>query len=156
MSIFDPYFCTGTMKKNLRQLRFHTVHNKCEDVYSVIHEDRVPCHDVLVAGPPYSEMHILHLLRFCSAHEKPYFVHMPDHVCLKESFLPLLNVFEAKTATNSNRKDSGALSVAQQKTAASIAREQELGTAKAKKYRKAAKQGAHALAEESERCSDVD
>ena len=120
LSIFDPYFCTGTMKKNLRQLGFHTVHNKCEDVYSVIHEDRVPCHDVLVAGPPYSEMHILHLLRFCSAHEKPYFLHMPDHVCMKESFLPLLNVFEAKTATKANRKDSGALSVAQQATAASM------------------------------------
>ena len=120
LSIFDPYFCTGTMKKNLRQLGFHTVHNMCEDVYCVIHEDRVPCHDVLVAGPPYSEMHMLHLLRFCSAHEKPYFLHMPDHVCMKESFLPLLNVFEAKTATKANRKDCGALSVAQQAAAASM------------------------------------
>ena len=109
------------MKENLRQLGFHTVHNKCENVYSVIHEDRVPCHDVLVAGPPYSEMHILHLLRFCSAHEKPYFLHMPDYVCMTESFLPLLNVFEAKTATKAKGKDSGALSVAQQVAAASIA-----------------------------------
>ena len=98
---------------------------------------------------------MLHLLRFCSAHEKPYFLHMPDHVCMKESFVPLLNVFEANTATKANRKDSGALSVAQQATAASMAYEQELGPAEAKKCRKAAKQGADALAKESERSSDV-
>ena len=120
LSIFDPYFCTGTMKKNLRQLGFHTVHNEFEDVYSVIHEDRVPSHDVLVAGPPYSEMHILHLLRFCSAHQIPYFLHMPDHVCMRESSVTLLNIFEAKIVTKANRKDSGAFSVTQQATAASM------------------------------------
>jgi len=120
LSIFDPYFCIGTMKENFWQLGFHTVHNEREDFYSVIREDRVPCHDVLVAGPPYSEMHVFHLLRFCSAHEKPYFLHMPDHVCMMESYLSLLNVFKAKTATKANRKDSGARSAAQQAAAASL------------------------------------
>ena len=80
---------------------------------------------------------------------------MPDHVCMRESFLPLLNVFEAKTATKANRKDSGTLSVAQQATAASMEKQQELGPAEAKKCMKAAKQGADALAEDTERCSDV-
>ena len=29
LSIFDPYFCAGTMKKHLSSLGFHTVYNEC-------------------------------------------------------------------------------------------------------------------------------
>ena len=52
LSIFDPYFCAGTMKEHLRSLGFHTVYNECEDFYSLIREGCVPPHDVLVTAPP--------------------------------------------------------------------------------------------------------
>merc|ERR1712232_740924 len=53
LSIFDPYFCVGTMKKRLMSLGFNTVYNECEDFYSLIREGRVPPHDVLVTNPPF-------------------------------------------------------------------------------------------------------
>ena len=84
LSIFDPYFCAGTMKKMLGSIGFHTVYNECEDFYSLIHEGRVPPHDVLMTSPPYSsapysECHAQRLLRFSSANKRPYFICMADH-----------------------------------------------------------------------------
>ena len=91
-------------------LGFHTVYNECEDFYSLIRDGRIPQHDVLVTGPPYSEFHMQRLLRFCSNHDKPYFLLMPDSVCMKEYFLPSLNVSTAEAATKTKRTGSGVLS----------------------------------------------
>merc|ERR1711959_606177 len=71
----------GTMKKHLKSLGFHTVYNECEDFYALIREGRVPPHDVLVTNPPYSRGHAQRLLHFCNAHDKPYFLLLPDYVC---------------------------------------------------------------------------
>ena len=87
LSIFDPYFCAGTMKKLLKSLGFHTVYNECEDFYGLLREGRVPPHDVLVTNPPYSEIHIQRLLLFCRGHDKAYFLLLPDFVCMEKSFL---------------------------------------------------------------------
>lgn len=80
LSIYDPYFCAGTMKKHLWSLGFHTVYNECEDFYAIIREGRLPPHDVLVTNPPYGEGHVQRLLSFCSGHDKPYLLLMPDYV----------------------------------------------------------------------------
>ena len=58
LSIFDPYFCAGTMKEHLRSLGFHTVYNECEDFYNLICEAHVPPYDVLVTGPPPAKVHV--------------------------------------------------------------------------------------------------
>ena len=67
------------MKKLLRSIGFFDVYNECEDFYSLIHEGRVPPHDVLMTGPPYSECHVQRLLRFSSANKRPYLILMTDH-----------------------------------------------------------------------------
>ena len=96
MSIFDPYFCVGTTKKLLGSLGFFNVGNECEDFYAQINEGRIPPHEVLVTGPPYADVHLQRLLRFCSAHDKPYFLLMPDYVSKARTFLPSLNAIPSK------------------------------------------------------------
>merc|ERR1712151_486337 len=78
LSIYDPYFCAGTMKKHLGSLGFHTVYNECEDFYGVIRDGRIPTHDVLVTNPPYSLTHLQSIIRFCNVHNKAYFLLLPD------------------------------------------------------------------------------
>lgn len=106
LSIFDPYFCAGSMKKLLGSIGFHTVYNECEDFYSLIHEGRVPPHDVLMAGPPYVEYHVQRLLRFSYVNKKPYLIIMADHFAemfwyRRESVLQLPNVCDAAQAVAS-------------------------------------------------------
>merc|ERR1712151_1064397 len=78
LSIYDPYFCAGTMKRHLGSLGFHSVYNECEDFYGVIRDGRIPPHDVLVTNPPYSKTHVQSIIRFCNAHYKSSFLLLPD------------------------------------------------------------------------------
>ena len=36
ISIYDPYFCSGSIKRNLAKLGYSKVYNKCEDFYEKI------------------------------------------------------------------------------------------------------------------------
>jgi hypothetical protein len=48
LRIWDPYFCAGAVVKNLASRGFPSVHNRNEDFYKVLSENRVPDYDVLV------------------------------------------------------------------------------------------------------------
>ena len=130
LSIFDPYFCVGTVKEHFKSLGFPTVYNECTDFYGLIRDSRIPPHDVLVTNPPYSQDHVQNLLRFCSAHDKPYLLLLPVYVCVQESFLPSLNMFTAEEAAKPSRagSSSGAMQAAAV-AAATADEEQELDAA---------------------------
>ena len=54
LRIYDPYFCTGRVKENLRSLGFTEVRNVCEDFYAAADQGTIPEFDVLVTNPPVS------------------------------------------------------------------------------------------------------
>ena len=58
LRIFDPYYCTGAVKRHLSTLGFTNVHNENEDFYEAVRTRNVPPYDVLVTNPPYSSDHI--------------------------------------------------------------------------------------------------
>jgi hypothetical protein len=62
LKIYDPYFCTGAIVRNMAQIGFTSVHNRCEDFYQVMNEGRIPEHDVVVTNPPYSSNHVMKIL----------------------------------------------------------------------------------------------
>lgn len=80
LQIYDPYFCAGSVVRNLAQLGFPNVYNKNEDFYRTIEDGTVPEHDVLITNPPYSEDHMERLFSFCSKHTKPWFLLIPHYV----------------------------------------------------------------------------
>lgn len=73
LTIYDPYYCAGSVIQNLGELGFTSVYNKCEDFYKVIKEKQVPAHDVLVTNPPYSTDHVKKLMEFATSNNKPFF-----------------------------------------------------------------------------------
>ncbi len=77
--------------RHLAALGFTNVHNECVDFYDVLEAGELPPHDVVVTNPPYSGNHVEMLLRFAGMHDKPYLMLMPNHVCLKPFFFPLLS-----------------------------------------------------------------
>mmetsp|Transcript_65585 Transcript_65585/g.128720 ORF Transcript_65585/g.128720 Transcript_65585/m.128720 type:complete len:431 (+) Transcript_65585:137-1429(+) len=90
LEIYDPYFCSGAMKRHLCALGFERVHNECVDFYDVLARGALPPHDVVVTNPPYSQDHVERLLSFVGKHDKPYLLLMPNYVCAKPYFLPRL------------------------------------------------------------------
>lgn len=86
LSIYDPYYCEGSMIKRLNQLGYHTIYNKKEDFYDTIATNRIPEYDVLVTNPPYSDEHVPKLLTFALQSRKPYFLLMPNWVYMKDYY----------------------------------------------------------------------
>ena len=117
LSIYDPYFCEGSMKARLAESGFPKVYNKCEDFYEKIRTETVPEYDgmnqcafpccrlsvdhvlllcpcsktVLVTNPPYSLEHVPKLLEFCGASNKPFFLLMPNWVYNKDYYWSALS-----------------------------------------------------------------
>jgi hypothetical protein len=59
VSIYDPYYCDGTVVKNLNTLGFPDVYNRKEDCYNVWASSKsYPSFNVLVTNPPYSGDHV--------------------------------------------------------------------------------------------------
>lgn len=88
LSIFDPYFCEGSMKERLQSLGFCNVRNEKKDFYQLIQTNTLPSFDVLVTNPPYSGDHMERLLRFCTGEQcrRPWFLLMPNYVYTKDYY----------------------------------------------------------------------
>jgi len=86
LSIYDPYYCEGSMVKHLHKLGFRSIYNKNEDFYRVIKERKVPSFDVLVTNPPFSGDHMKKIVQFCVEQRKPFFLLMPNFVLKKTYF----------------------------------------------------------------------
>lgn len=84
--IWDPYYCDGGVKRNLRRLGFCNVHNECEDFYRIVKGGKLPAHDCIVTNPPYSTEpvdHVHELFKILCAQPKPWFVVQPNYVYTK-------------------------------------------------------------------------
>lgn len=61
-----------------------------EDFYAMIDAGTVPEYDVLITNPPYSEDHMERLLKFCVTRPQPWFLLIPNYVCTKPYYQPVL------------------------------------------------------------------
>jgi len=84
LSIYDPYYCNGAVKKRLGSFGFENIYNKCEDFYNSTAGPKD--FDVLLTNPPYSGNHMEKLFEFCSDKKKPFFLLLPHYVYTKPYF----------------------------------------------------------------------
>lgn len=101
LSIYDPYYCNGSVIQRLASLGFPNVYNRKEDCYQIWANNASPSFDVLVTNPPYSGDHIERLIRYVTtspyAKSRPWCLLLPQWVHKKEYFV---------TATSSNGSPS--------------------------------------------------
>lgn len=93
LSIYDPYYCNGSVVRHLQSLGYTQVYNKKEDAYhvwsSASADDYPPC-DVLLTNPPYSGDHIEKLMQHVtssSGGSKPWCLLMPTWVHKKDYYI---------------------------------------------------------------------
>ena len=103
VSIYDPYYCEGSMIERLHTLGYRDIYNKKEDFYEMIRLDRIPPYDVLVTNPPYSMDHMEQLLRFVMKSSRPWFLLLPNYVYCKDYYQDL---FLHSTTTSSSSSSS--------------------------------------------------
>lgn len=100
VKIYDPYFCDGSVVKNLSSLGFSSVYNKKEDCYAVWESNSAPHYDVLITNPPYSEDHLEKLMNHVTSSsfgDKPWLLLMPQWVHKKNYYA---NAISKKSSTN--------------------------------------------------------
>lgn len=88
ISIYDPYYCNGAVKRHLNQLGFGQVYNEKEDCYEAWKSLR-SFGDVLVTNPPYSGDHIQRLLEYATSSRRqgqPFFLLLPNWVVKKDYY----------------------------------------------------------------------
>ena len=94
LSIYDPYYCNGTVIKNLNSLGFPKVYNKKENCYEIWSSAKTPNFHTFLTNPPYSDDHIPKLMEFLtkdpSMEQKPWFLLMPTWVHKKDYFIKSL------------------------------------------------------------------
>jgi hypothetical protein len=103
VSIYDPYYCEGSMIERLHTLGYRDIYNKKEDFYEMISLDRIPPYDVLVTNPPYSMDHMVQLLRFVMKSSKPWFLLLPNYVYCKDYYQDLFLHSTTTTTSSSSR-----------------------------------------------------
>lgn len=91
LRLWDPYYCTGRVKRRLLKIGFPSVHNENEDFYALIRDRHLPSYDVLITNPPYSQDHIPKLLNYCLNDSKPSFLLVPTYVLRKGYFNRILD-----------------------------------------------------------------
>jgi hypothetical protein len=91
LSIYDPYYCNGSVKVHLKELGFPKVYNEKEDCYLCWKSGvGYPTFDVLITNPPYSEDHIPKLIAHLTSkmfHNKPFMLLMPEWVHKKDYYM---------------------------------------------------------------------
>jgi len=90
LAIYDPYYCNGSVVRNLASLGFSDVYNKREDCYKAwSSSDLYPDYDVFVTNPPYSADHIERLMKHVTSSKlssRPWFLLMPTWVHKKDYY----------------------------------------------------------------------
>jgi hypothetical protein len=89
MTIYDPYYCDGSVVKHLSSLGFGSVYNKKEDCYATWKSNSGPRYDVLLTNPPYSEDHLERLMNHVTSpsFDKPWLLLMPQWVHKKDYYV---------------------------------------------------------------------
>jgi hypothetical protein len=89
LSIYDPFFCEGSMVERVGSLGFTNVYNRKEDFYSMKSSSQLPSFELLLTNPPYSLDHMDRLLSFCINEMKgkqPFCLLLPNYVYMKDYF----------------------------------------------------------------------
>eukprot|EP01065_Artemidia_motanka_P018506 TRINITY_DN21811_c0_g1_i1.p1 TRINITY_DN21811_c0_g1~~TRINITY_DN21811_c0_g1_i1.p1 ORF type:complete len:247 (+),score=79.39 TRINITY_DN21811_c0_g1_i1:54-794(+) len=86
LRIYDPYYCSGGVKKGWREVGFPRCANENVDCYAVWQSGDVPAHDILITNPPFSGQHKEWCLSHCAASRKPWLVLLPNYCANKEYF----------------------------------------------------------------------
>eukprot|EP00933_Yihiella_yeosuensis_P013989 TRINITY_DN12716_c0_g1_i1.p1 TRINITY_DN12716_c0_g1~~TRINITY_DN12716_c0_g1_i1.p1 ORF type:complete len:440 (-),score=39.63 TRINITY_DN12716_c0_g1_i1:224-1477(-) len=93
LTIYDPYYCMGGIKKKLGRLGFPNVYNTNEDFYKVANTSDEPDFDILVTNPPYVdiERHCNFTFEYASSRGKPSFILLPFHMLFSTVFEEWIN-----------------------------------------------------------------
>lgn len=89
LKIYDPYFCNGSVVRNLASLGYSNVYNKREDCYAVWEAQKEPHFDVFITNPPYSSDHIEKLMTHITSTKfgkTPWLLLMPNWVHKKDYY----------------------------------------------------------------------
>jgi len=97
-AIYDPYYCNGLVRENLKEMGYSNVYNKKEDAYVTWDPTNTsqpyPHYDVFITNPPYSGEHPERLVRHLMEHEgaagKPWCLLMPQYVHKKDYYKSIL------------------------------------------------------------------
>jgi hypothetical protein len=98
LKIYDPYYCNGLVRENLKELGYPNVYNKKEDCYvtwdSTDSTQPYPSYDVFITNPPYSGDHPEKLIRHLTEHKiaakKPWCLLMPQYIHKKDYYKAIL------------------------------------------------------------------
>jgi hypothetical protein len=105
LTIYDPYYCNGSVIRLLSEIGFSNVYNKKEDCYKTWSSDDAsqpyPSFDVFLTNPPYSGDHIPRLFEHICAQDfvnsrKPWLLLMPTYVHKKDYYKEALKKSGAK------------------------------------------------------------
>jgi len=97
-TIYDPYYCNGLVRENLKEMGYSNVYNKKEDAYVTWDptdtSQPYPPYDVFITNPPYSGEHpeslVRHLMEHKGAAGKPWCLLMPQYVHKKDYYKSIL------------------------------------------------------------------
>lgn len=100
-TLYDPYYCAGTIVDLWGQLGFARVLHENRDFYEDVEKGTVPGpYDVLVTNPPFSDDHIPRLMRFLLGSGKPWAFVAPDYIAAKDWYVDIIREhFEAAPPT---------------------------------------------------------
>eukprot|EP00551_Chaetoceros_affinis_P004774 CAMPEP_0203663750 /NCGR_PEP_ID=MMETSP0090-20130426/1276_1 /ASSEMBLY_ACC=CAM_ASM_001088 /TAXON_ID=426623 /ORGANISM="Chaetoceros affinis, Strain CCMP159" /LENGTH=658 /DNA_ID=CAMNT_0050526755 /DNA_START=149 /DNA_END=2128 /DNA_ORIENTATION=+ len=101
LSIYDPYYCNGSVVQHLKELGYTNVYNKKEDCYvtwshttketsTQEHQQVYPTYDIFMTNPPYSSDHVEKMIHHLTTDErtkgKPWCLLMPTYVHKKDYY----------------------------------------------------------------------
>lgn len=96
LRLWDPYYCTGSVKESYAASGFPLCYNEPEDFYAKIagKEQDLPPHDCICTNPPYSGSHIERALHYVVRRRAdgsvvPWAMLLPSHV-LARNWWPVL------------------------------------------------------------------
>lgn len=90
-TIYDPYFCVGGVVQHWASLGVSNVLHANRDFYADIENGTVPGpFDMIVTNPPFSEDHILRMLRFLTSQTQPWAFVAPDYIATKPWYVQFL------------------------------------------------------------------
>lgn len=84
-SLYDPYYCSGTVATHWAALGIERFLHANRDFYADIAAGTVPGpYDMIVTNPPFSEDHIQRLMNFLVSQDIPWAFLAPDYIAGKE------------------------------------------------------------------------
>ncbi|EPY37346.1 hypothetical protein AGDE_06588 [Angomonas deanei] len=97
-TLYDPYYCSGTVVASWAQLDMPNVINENVDFYATMANHTIPVHDMLVTNPPFSDDHIPRLMKFLADGNdgRPWAFLAPDYVATKPWYIQFVNEHYAK------------------------------------------------------------